>query len=110
MSKTKITFDYEGKGYTLEFTADSLKKMEKNGFNFFDVDKRILSVPEELFEGAFIANHPETPKTIREEIYNALTNTCEDGTALNEALSTMLSEAIDSITNRSGNIKWKMVN
>ena len=56
--KTKIVFDYNGKHYTLEYTANSLKKLERQGVNFSKLDDMIFTAPETLFRGAFIANHP----------------------------------------------------
>lgn len=108
MSKTKIKFSYEDVDYTLEFTAASLKKMEREGFDFIGMTKRILSAPEELFKGSFIANHSDVPNAKRMEIYEALTNTCEEGESLNEVIGAMISEAIENITNRSGNTAWKV--
>ena len=33
MPKTTLEFEYKGKEYSLWFTADALKKLEKNGFS-----------------------------------------------------------------------------
>lgn len=107
--KTRIKFNYEGVDYTLEFTADSLKKMQAKGFNFVDSEAQALTVPEDLFSGAFIANHNNVPEKRRQEIYHDLAEDNEDGEALLEILAEMVAEAMDEITYHSGNTKWEVV-
>ena len=119
-NKTKIEFDYNGKHYVLEYTAASLKKMERSGVKFSKLDEMVFSAPEILFRGAFYANHPtESPVTIH-EIYKALKRTAddeepkydEDGNevdALIVALGSMIEEAVNEWNGRSGNSGWKVV-
>ena len=118
-NKTKIEFDYAGKHYVLEYTAASLKKMERSGVKFSKLDEMVFSAPEILFRGAFYANHPsESPVTIH-EIYKALKRTAddeepkydEDGNEVDElisAIGSMLEEAINEWKGRSGNSGWKV--
>lgn len=120
-ARTKIEFDYKGKHYCLEYTANSLKKLEQRGVNFAKLDTMIFTAQELLFRGAFLANHPaETEKTIH-EIYLALKRTAvdaepeydEDGKVVDylaQTLATMLSEAVDELTGRgdTGNVDWKV--
>ena len=118
-NKTKIEFDYNGKHYVLEYTAASLKKMERSGVKFSKLDEMVFSAPEILFRGAFYANHPtESPVTIH-EIYRALKRTTddeepkydEDGNevdALIVALGSMIEEAVNEWNGRSGNSGWKV--
>ena len=108
MSKTKITFEYEGKNYTLEYTADSLKKMERGGFDFSKMGERLLTCTEDLFYGAFLANHPDTTQETATAIYNAMASE-SDNESLANALDAMVAEAIESITNKQGNLRWKVV-
>ena len=53
----KIEITYNGKNYTLEYTLETVKQMERAGF---DIDK-IADAPatslETLFTGAFLENH-----------------------------------------------------
>jgi hypothetical protein len=47
----QITFEFEGKNYTLEFTRKSIETMERQGFVIGDiVDKPMLTLPA-LFAG-----------------------------------------------------------
>jgi len=118
-NKTRIEFDYGGTHYKLEYTAASLKKMERNGVKFAKLDEMVFSAPEILFEGAFYANHPRTDKKLIREIYRSLKRTAddeepeydEDGNevdALALALGSMLEEAVNEWTHRSGNSSWKV--
>ena len=75
--RTKIEFDYNNKHYCLMYTANSLKKLERNGVKFNKLEDMVFTAPEVLFRGAFYANHPaESEKTIH-DIYLALKRTAE---------------------------------
>lgn len=106
--KTKLTFEYDGQNYTLEFTPDSLKQMERGGFNFSRMQDAILTAPEELFYGAFIANHRRTTRSLREEIWKAMTDTDEEGNYLSDIIGEMMSEAINELNSHQGNVKWSV--
>lgn len=116
-----IEFDWQGRHYKLEFTAQSLKKMERAGVKFAKLDEMIFSATETIFWGAFLANHPTITRKETNEIYRALKRTAEDGEvkydedgrevdALQEALATMLTEAVDELSGRGkeGNVSWKI--
>ena len=119
--KTRIEFDYNGKHYKLEYTANSLKKLERAGVKFSKLDEMIFTAPEVLFRGAFYANHAaESEKTIR-DIYKSLKRQTEDMPveydedgheidALTLALADMIREAADEIMGRGeqGNVTWKV--
>lgn len=107
--KTRIKFEYDGQGYTLEFTADSIKQMERSGFKFGKIDEIILTAPEELFVGSFIANHKAVPRKRRLEIYQALVGEDENGETLSEVLGEMLSEAIEELNSHQGNVTWSVL-
>lgn len=113
-NKIRIEFDRNGEHFNLEFTADSLRRMEKTGFNFGDLDSHALQLHEELFCGLFIEHHSNTPRKKRLEIYEDLTaNADEEGDekgALDDIVMEMFNEAMDEIQNRkTGNVKWKAV-
>lgn len=107
MSKTTLDFEYKGKEYSLCYTVDSLKRLEKNGFSFASLDERLLTGAEDLFCAAFDANHSKVPRRIREEIYVEMQSECEDGATISDVLIEMLSETIENMKPR-GNIGWKV--
>jgi hypothetical protein len=106
--KTKIEFDWNGKHIVLEYTADSLRKMEKRGFDVSEADKRLLSLGEDLFCGAFIENHDDIKEKERRELYKEISASDEDGNEIDAALAEMFSEAIEEIQSHRGNVKWRM--
>lgn len=119
--KTKIEFDFDGEHYKLEYTARSLKRLERNGVKISKLDDMVFSAPEILFRGAFYANHPNVTDRTVTKIYNALKRSSEneeveydeDGNevdALTNCLAEMLKEAVDELTGRGeqGNISWKI--
>ena len=108
--RTTIKFDYKGKHYELFFTAASLKAMEEGGFDFTSLAQKIMTSPEKVFQGAFIANHSDTPLDERSEIFHEL----EDykGAATNshlyDTLLVMIGEAYEELNAHSGNVKWSV--
>lgn len=104
----KITFDYDNTNYELEFTAASVKAMEKNGFNFAEMDKKPLSLCEDLFIGSFIAHHPTVPLAKRKEIFEQMKGQSGDSNLL-ETLVNMASRTIENIMQpNKGNISWEV--
>lgn len=119
--KTRIEFDYKGEHYRLEYTAASLKKMERAGVKLSKLDEMVFSAQEIIFRGAFYANHPTVSERTIHDIYMALKRTNEDAEAkydedgkeideLSEVLVEMLQEATEEITGRGreGNVTWKV--
>lgn len=118
-NKMRIEFVYGGKPYKLEYTAASLKKMERSGVKFSKLDDMVFSAPEILFRGAFLANHPNESNATIHEIFKALKRTAddeepkydEDGNevdALMSVIGSMIEEAINEWKGRSGNSGWKV--
>ena len=109
-TKTEIGFTYKGVEYTLGFTASALKQMERDGFKFAKMDEMVLNAPVELFCGAFIAHHKNTPRKLRLEIYDALCSKSEEsGDELTDILGTMLAEAIEELNSHQGNVEWRVL-
>ena len=53
----QLNFEYKNKEYTLEYTRESVKQMEREGFVAEDIiTKPMLTLPK-LFAGAFKAHH-----------------------------------------------------
>lgn len=74
---TTISFTYKDKDYCLEFTRDSVRTMQKNGFKLGDITNEGMVVLPDLFAGAFIAHHPTTKRAVIEDIYKRLPNKTE---------------------------------
>ncbi len=119
--KTRIEFDYGGKHYKLEYTANSLKKLERAGVKFNQLADMVFTAPEVVFRGAFYANHPAEKESTIREIYKSLKRTAddmekevdEDGREVDflmQTLSDMIAECVDELTGRGeqGNVGWKV--
>ena len=107
--RKKIKFTVDGVDYTLEYTVASVRKMEKDGFDFAHMDKAIINMPYDLFRGAFIANHNYVPLAERDRLYELLA-TENDGKNLLACLADMLKDELEWIVNKpQGNVSWAMV-
>ena len=90
----QINFEYKNKEYTLEYTRESVKQMEREGFVPSDIlNKPMLTLPK-LFSGAFKAHHKfDTKQKQIDEIFELFTNK----QALVEKLSEMYAEPIETL-------------
>ena len=90
----QIKFEYKDKEYTLEYTRESVKQMEREGFRGEDIlNKPMLTLPK-LFAGAFKAHHKFDAKQKQiDEMFELFTNK----QALVEKLAEMYSEPIETL-------------
>ena len=90
----QLNFEYKGKEYTLEYTRESVKQMEREGFVAGDiVTKPMLTLPK-LFAGAFKAHHKyDTKQKQIEEIFELFKNK----QALVEKLAEMYAEPMETL-------------
>lgn len=68
----QITFSYEGRDYTLEFTRASVKRMEDQGFKVHSAEAAPMSAAFDLFRGAFFAHHRNIDSRTVEKIFGKL--------------------------------------
>lgn len=106
---TKIEFKYKEKNYTLEYNRDSIRIMEKQGFNAEKFTEQPMTMVELAFEGSFIMNHPKTTRAEVQEIYSLFKNK----RALMNQLLVMIQETYstlfeDNEEDDSKNIEWKV--
>lgn len=90
---TKICFTHEGRDYCLEYTKETVKDMERQGFVASKVLDAPMSMLPELFAGAFRANHKYTNRKIINDIFEKMT----DKRALVDTLSQMYAEPISAL-------------
>lgn len=110
--KTKIEFELDGKPYVLEFTADSIRKMVKRGFDITKAEEELLILGETLFCASFIANHDDVKESVRREIFKELCAMADDddeSTSIEAVVAQMFSEAVEELNSHRGNVKWKVV-
>lgn len=101
----QINFDYDGKHYCLEYTRDSVRQMEAAGFTINDIDSKPATRVEQLWTGAFLANHRRVSNTIVKELYGKM----KDKDALLKKLAEMYNATLDYLLNDEddeGNVEW----
>lgn len=105
MAKT-IKFSFEGNDYTLEFTRNTIRTMESQGFSLSQVADKPISVLPTLFRGAFLAHHKFIKAEVIDKIFAKMTNREK----LFEQLAEMYNEPVVALMNEpepdEGNISW----
>lgn len=101
----KISFEYEGKTYTLEYTRNSVRQMERRGFVPEDITSKPMTVLPDLFAGAFLANHNQLKREKIDKIYELLS----DKQKLIAALTEMYNDTIETLLEEpeeGKNLSW----
>lgn len=107
MARTTLDFEYGGKEYSLAYTIDVVKRLDRSGLLAEIVNgNRPLTMTEDLFKAAFEANHQTVSNKIRENILTELQESNDDGSLL-EILLEMINEARESIAPK-GNVQWRV--
>lgn len=101
---SKITMKYSGKDYTLEYTRQSVRMIESQGFNVAEVSSKPVTMVPLLFQGAFIRHHKGIKRNLIDEIYEGIPNKQELILALVEMYSETVSSLIDDTD--EGNVSW----
>lgn len=106
----KIEFEYEDTKYCLEYNRDSIKIIEKQGFDINGFMSQPMTSIELAFEGAFIKNHRNIRASKVKEIYDALGQKRELANQLLEMISEAYNTLFDDEDKQSGkNVEWKAV-
>lgn len=109
MAKT-ISIPYNGKKYILEFTRATASTLEKAGLSINELGDKPATMIPLLFQGAFMANHPNTKAATISKIYDGLGNK----SGLVKVLTEMYSETVytllsDEEEENEGNPGWEAV-
>ena len=105
---SKINLTYDKTEYTLEYSRQSVKTMESQGFVLDELTSKPMTMIPMLFSGAFIKNHRGMKRSLVDEIYDGIS----DKTGLMEALMEMYAETLSTLTENSqdeGNVTWAKV-
>lgn len=105
---SKISFTYGKTEYTLEYSRQSVKTMESQGFVLEELTAKPMTMIPLLFQGAFIKNHRGIKRNLMDEIFDNI----ENKTGLMEALMELYAETLSSLTEDNqgeGNVSWAMV-
>ena len=105
----KIVIEHEDIKYTLEFTRNSIRTMEAQGFRIDELSARPMTLLPQLFKGAFLANHRFLNQRVIDEIFDKTTHKDELFEALGEMYGDVLAAMMgtDEEANQ-GNANWTM--
>ena len=108
MAKT-LNFEYKGKEYTLEYTRETVKQMEREGFVTEDIVKKPMITLPQLFAGAFKAHHKfDAKQKVIDEMFKCFTHKDELLGKLAEMYHAPFEELMDDENIEEGNaIAWE---
>jgi hypothetical protein len=107
MARTTLDFEYGGKDYSLAYTIEVVKRLDRSGLLAEIANgQRPLTMTEDLFVAAFEANHASVSSNVRRKIFEEFSESSEDGSLL-ECLMEMINEVRESMAPK-GNVKWRM--
>lgn len=105
---SKIALKYNDKEYELEFSRQSVRTMEAQGFVLDQLSSKPITMIPMLFTGSFIKNHKGIKRGLMDEIYDEIS----DKTGLLQALMEMYAETLATLTDdkeAEGNATWAVV-
>lgn len=103
----QINFEYNDKTYCLEYTRETVKIMEAGGFSINDIGSKPATRIEQLWAGAFLANHRKVSNKVIEELYGKMKNKELLLQKLTEMYNNTLSYLIpDKDEDDAGNVDW----
>lgn len=104
---SKITMTYGKTEYVLEYSRQSVKTLEGQGFRLDEVANMPMTMIPMLFHGAFYKNHKGIKRSLVEEIYEGI----GDKSGLIQALAEMYAETLSTLTDDAdqGNVTWALV-
>lgn len=105
MAKT-ITFTYRENEYVLEFTRKSIEKMEKDGFDVNEIEKKPMTTLPKLFYGSFKANHPYVSKETTDAIFELMPNKDKLLSRLAEMYSEPITTLFDEPKDDDTKVEW----
>lgn len=102
----QLTFTYDGKDYTLEFTRRTVAEMEKKGFIASDITDKPMTTLPALFAGAFLAHHRFVKEDIINDIYSKLTKKEDLIGKLAEMYNEPILALVEEPEEAEGNLDW----
>lgn len=97
---TKITVSYNDVNYDLEYSRNSVKQMEAQGFVLDKIAEQPMTMIPLLVYGAFTKNNKGIKRSLVDEIYEHITDKIGDGdNGFIHALLEMYAETVNTLTN-----------
>lgn len=104
----QITFDYNGKEYTLAYTLRSAGLAEKDGFVIDKLGESPATMIPLLFHWSFYRYHKGITKKQTEEIYTFIRKKNELISALAEMYADAVNALVDIEDEDEGNANWTL--
>lgn len=96
---TKITVNYNKQDYILEYSRNSVKQMEQQGFVLEKISEQPMTMVPLLVYGAFIKNNKGIKRSLVDEIYEHIADKIGDGeNGFIHALLEMYAETVNTLT------------
>ena len=111
---TKITIEYNKNEYVLEYSRNSVKQMEQQGFSLDKISDMPMTMVPLLVYGAFLKNNKGIKRSLVDEIYEHVANKLGDGDdGFIQTLLEMYAETVNTLTDNNpadeGNLAvWKV--
>ena len=97
---TKITIEYQKKEYVLEYSRNSVKQMEQQGFILDQISEKPMTMVPLLVYGAFMKNNKGIKRSLVDEIYENLIDKAgdEETQGFIATLAEMYAETVQTLT------------
>ena len=111
---TIITVTYDKKSYDLEYSRNSVKSMEQQGFVLDQIGDKPMTMVPLLVYGAFMKNHKGIKRSLVDEIYEHIADKIGDGeNGFIQTLLEMYADTVNTLTENNsgdeGNVAtWKV--
>ena len=112
---TTITIEYQKKKYLLEYSRQSVKQMEQQGFVLEQIGDKPMTMVPMLVYGAFIKHNKGIKRSLVDEIYEHVANKVggDDEDGFIQALLEMYADTVNTLTGNvevdEGNVAvWKV--
>ena len=99
---TIITVTYNKQSYDLEYSRNSVKAMEQQGFVLDQIGDKPMTMVPLLVYGAFMKNHKGIKRALVDEIYDHIIDRVGDGeNGFIQALLEMYADTVNTLTDNS---------
>lgn len=102
----QLTFTYDDKEYTLEFTRRTVSEMEKKGFIASEITDKPMTTLPALFAGAFLAHHRFVKQETIDAIFSKMVNKEDLVGKLAEMYNEPIMALVEEPEEDEGNVNW----
>lgn len=113
---TQINIEHKKQKYTLEFSRQSAKALEDQGFSLDEMDRKPVTMIPLLVYGAFAKHHKGVKRKLIDEIFENIPDKINDeGTGFVQTLAEMYAETLNTLIEDKKEIdegnaaSWKVV-